>query len=227
MAGDWRRHASKDPYKRAARKSGYRARSAYKLKQIQERHKVFKPGDAVVDLGAAPGGWSQVATELVGEQGFVVAVDLAPIRPLDGVHTIKGDLTRQVTVDAILDLLATHRGEGEAKVQCVISDMSPKLSGTYSMDQARSAWLAEHALKFAHRVLAPGGNMIVKIFEGEDFIEFRHGLKDHFANVRTFHPAASRKASSEVYIVAKGYQGGTAEARAQSGNADETRTEAS
>jgi 23S rRNA (uridine2552-2'-O)-methyltransferase len=207
MAGDWRRESRTDPYKRAARKRGYRARSAYKLKQIQARHHVMKKGDTVVDLGAAPGGWSQVAKELVGEEGIVIAADLAPIRPLEGIKTIKGDITKDETVAKILEILADATGEPDPRIGCVISDMSPKLSGTYDMDQARSAWLAEHALGFAERTLRPGGNFVVKVFEGQDFIELRETLKQRFSNVRTFHPAASRKSSSEVYVVAKGYRG--------------------
>ncbi len=209
MAGDWRRERRKDPYHKAARRKGYRARSAYKLKQLNERHKIIKTGDTVVDLGGAPGGWSQVAKELVEENGLVVAVDLVAIRPLEGVHTIKGDLTSETTVQEILDLLQEQTGEeeGDPGVDCVISDMSPKLSGNYSMDQARSAWLAQHALKFAQKVLTKGGNMVIKVFEGEDFIELRDTMKKQFQLVRTFHPAASRKTSSEVYIVAKGYSG--------------------
>lgn len=209
MAGDWRRERRKDPYHKAARRKGYRARSAYKLKQLHERHKIIKKGDTVVDLGGAPGGWSQVAKELVEEDGLVVAVDLVAIRPLEGVHTIKGDLTSEGTVTEILELLKEQAGEadGEPRVDCVISDMSPKLSGNYSMDQARSAWLAQHALQFAQKVLAKGGDMVIKVFEGEDFIELRDTMKKQFQVVRTFHPAASRKTSSEVYIVAKGYSG--------------------
>lgn len=209
MAGDWRRERRKDPYHKAARRKGYRARSAYKLKQLHERHKIIKQGDTVVDLGGAPGGWSQVAKEIAGEKGLVIAVDLVAIRPLEGVHTIRGDLTSEETVTKILGLLKEEAGEieGVPRVDCVISDMSPKLSGNYTMDQARSAWLAQHALKFAHKVLAPGGDMVIKVFEGEDFIELRDTMKEQFSIVRTFHPPASRKTSSEIYVVAKGYSG--------------------
>lgn len=209
MAGDWRRQQRKDPYHRAARKTGYRARSAYKLKQIQTRHRVIKPGDTVVDLGAAPGGWTQVALELVGEEGHVVALDIAPMRPIDGVRIIKGDITKQATVDKLLDHLANETGVGE--VDTVISDMSPNLSGNYSMDQAQSAWLAEHALEFAKKTLCDDGNLVVKIFEGEDFQPYRDRLKALFRNVRTEHPPASRKSSSEVYLLAKGYLGDKAQ----------------
>jgi 23S rRNA (uridine2552-2'-O)-methyltransferase len=160
MAADWRRETRRDPYHRAAKAGGYRARSAFKLKQIQERHRVMKKGGVVVDLGAAPGGWSQVAMEAVGEDGLVVAVDLAPMRPLPGVRMMKGDMTKEETVARLLEIIEERRpGATRAGVDAVLSDMSPKLSGTYSMDQARSYFLALHALRFAERVLTPGGRI--------------------------------------------------------------------
>jgi 23S rRNA (uridine2552-2'-O)-methyltransferase len=208
VARDYRREARRDPFHRAAKATGYRARSAFKLKQIHERHHVMKKGGVVVDLGAAPGGWSQVAKESVGDTGVVVAVDLAQMRSLPGVRMLRGDMTKEETVIKLLAAIEAARGVSgtAAVVDTVVSDMSPKLSGTYSMDQARSYFLALHALQFAERVLAPGGNFVAKIFEGEDFIAFRDELREKFASVRTYHPPASRKTSSEVYVIAKGYK---------------------
>ena len=214
MGKEWQRQRRDDPYYKAAKGHGYRARSAYKLLQLQDKFQIIRRGNVVVDLGAAPGGWSQVAQELSGPDGLVVGVDLAYIKPLDGVTFVRGDMTSDATVHAVLQRIEDRTGGTRESVDVVISDMSPNISGNYTMDQARSFHLCTKALAFAEHVLKPGGNLVAKIFEGEDFPELRDLLKDRFARVKTFSPPASRKESSEVYLVATGYRpvGGAAAA---------------
>ena len=200
----WRRRSQHDPYRRRAKAEGYRSRAAYKLKEIATRHGLIVHGDVVVDLGAAPGGWSQVAKELVGPTGRVVGVDLANIAAMEGVTFVRGDLTKQETIDEVLKILA--KDAKGARVDVVISDMSPQLTGNYTMDQANSVWLCEHAAAFARKVLDAGGRFLVKVFEGEDYAAFRDDLKKSFHTVKPYNPPASRKQSSEIYLVATGFK---------------------
>ncbi|MFB6104035.1 MAG: 23S rRNA (uridine(2552)-2'-O)-methyltransferase [Halobacteriaceae archaeon] len=186
----------RDKYYNRAKQEGYRARSAYKLKQLDERADLFAPGDTVVDLGAAPGGWLQVAAEAVGEGGTVVGVDRQRIDPLEGVETIRGDLTDPETHDRIQETV------GAADV--VLSDMAPEMSGEYELDQARSVHLARQAVAAAETLLKTGGHLVVKVFEGRDVRALRADLEDGFDTVHAVHPDASRDASSELYLVAKG-----------------------
>ena len=190
MPGKGRR--GRDGFQRRARREGYRARSAYKLQEIQRRSKLFRKGDTVLDLGAAPGGWSQVALEMVGPDGRVIGVDLAHMAPLEGVELLLGDLR---------DTSLQQRLANLVRATVVISDMSPDLSGNYSVDQARSIELAELALAIAseHRARS----FAVKVFEGEDFQQYRAAVQAEFGSVRTLSPEASRKASSEVYLIGK------------------------
>ena len=190
MPGKGRR--GRDGFQRRARREGYRARSAYKLQEIQRRSKLFRKGDTVLDLGAAPGGWSQVALEMVGPDGRVIGVDLAHMAPLEGVELLRGDLR---------DTSLQQRLANLVRATVVISDMSPDLSGNYSVDQARSIELAELALAIAceHRARS----FAVKVFEGEDFQQYRAAVQAEFGSVRTLSPEASRKASSEVYLIGK------------------------
>lgn len=187
----------KDEYYNRAKQEGYRARSAYKLKQIDERADLFTPGDTVVDLGAAPGGWLQVAREAVGEAGTVLGVDRQRIDDLDGVETIRGDVTDAETRSAIRDRVGA--------VDVVLSDMAPEMSGEYDLDQARSVYLARQAVETAETVLASGGHLVVKVFEGRDVTDLRSDLEASFNTVHAVHPDASRDSSSELYLVAKGY----------------------
>lgn len=193
----WYTEKKKEHFYQEAKRVGYRARSAFKLQQIQRRFHLIPKDGIIVDLGAAPGGWSQVAKELVGPQGLVIGADLSTIRPLDDVIFIQGDITKPETIQQIKE---TMHGK---KADVVLSDMSPDISGNYSIDQARSAWLCHHALKVAEQILRPGGHFLCKIFEGEDTKSFIEKVKRHFMVVKTFSPEASRKSSSEVYIVAK------------------------
>ncbi len=200
MSRKWLRERSKDAWYKLAKREGWRSRASYKLIQIQEKVPVIREGDRVVDLGAAPGGWSQVAVELAGPSGVVVGVDLDSIERLDGATFLRGDMTRPETVAAVLEAIG-----GSADV--VISDMSPNISGAYSTDQARSVWLCENALAFAEKSLARGGTFVAKVFEGDLFPAFLRKVEDRFRDLRVVNPRASRKASSEVYVVALGFRG--------------------
>ena len=192
MPGQGRQGRS-DAFQRKARREGYRARSTYKLKDIQKRSKIFKSGDTVLDLGAAPGGWSQVALEFIGEEGKLVGVDLQHILPLEGATIIQGDLRESEIREELQELIP--------KADVVISDMSPNLSGNYSVDQARSVELSSLALEIASERKAKC--FVCKVFEGSDFQDFRASVISEFGSVRTLSPEASRKQSSEVYLIAK------------------------
>lgn len=196
----WYKDKKREHFYKKAKNQGYRARSAYKLKQIQRKFHVIKKGDKVVDLGAAPGGWSQVAKEIVGDDGLVVGIDLSFIKPLEDVVFLKGDMTERDSLDRVVEVV------GDSKVDVVLSDMSPDITGNYSMDQARSVYLCEKALDASKVILKDGGFFVCKIFEGEDLKSFVKKVKSSFSSVRRFNPPASRKSSSEVYIVAKGFQ---------------------
>ena len=193
----WYREKKREHYYKEAKKRGYRARSAFKLKQIHERFNIFSKNDVVIDLGAAPGGWSQVAKEYVGTQGTVIGADILSIQPINKVKFIQGDITDEKTVDEIKNILKA------TKADVVLSDMSPDISGNYSVDQARSIWLCEQALTVAKQLLHLNGCFVCKIFEGSDAKEYIEKVKQLFLKVRTFSPEASRKSSSEIYIIAK------------------------
>jgi len=193
----WYEERKKEHFYKEAKRHGYRARSAFKLKQIHNRFDIFSKGDTVLDLGAAPGGWSQVAKEIVGENGRVIGLDILPIKPIEKVHFIQGDITDSKTVEELKQQLNNR------KVDVIISDMSPDISGTYSVDQARSIWLGENALDVAEQLLKPNGTFVCKIFEGEDTKGFLDKVKRRFYIVKKFLPKASRKSSSEIYIIAK------------------------
>ncbi|MFB6119331.1 SAM-dependent methyltransferase [Halosegnis sp.] len=186
----------RDEYYNRAKQEGYRSRSAYKLRQLDETAGLFGPGNVVVDLGAAPGGWLQVARELTGDDGRVLGVDRQRIEPIDGVETLRGDVTEESTRTAIRERV------GEADV--VVSDMAPNMTGEYNLDHARSVHLARTAFETALELLAPGGDLVVKVFEGPDVDDLRADIDAEFEYVRSVHPDASRDSSSELYLVAKG-----------------------
>jgi 23S rRNA (uridine2552-2'-O)-methyltransferase len=196
----WYSEKKKEHFYKEAKRIGYRARSAFKLKQIQNRFKIFKPEDKVIDLGAAPGGWSQVVKEIVGEKGVVIGIDLALIKPIIGITFLQGDLTEKTALKDIVNLL------GEKKADVVLSDMSPDISGNYSIDHARSIFLGEQALITAEFVLKHCGNFVCKVFNGEDLHDFVEKINKYFKTVKRFSPSASRKTSSEIYIIAKSFQ---------------------
>ncbi len=208
MGSRWHEERRRDPYFRDAKKQGYRARSAFKLKQLNNKHRIIKKGQAVVDLGCAPGGWSQVLLELVGPDGFVAGVDLLRTRPIEGVVLLQGDFTKESTRQRFREKLEER---GRSVLDVVVSDMAPDMTGNYDLDQARSVHLCTLAMEFADAHLRPGGNFVCKVFEGADFHEFREEVRARYRSVRTDHPAASRKASSEVYLVAKGFIGDDSE----------------
>jgi len=186
----------KDYFYRKAKAEGYRARSAFKLQQINQRFRLIRRGDAVLDLGAAPGGWLQVAKEISG--GRVVGVDLLAIEPIDGVTTIKADITAQKTLELIVESLG-----GRADV--VICDAAPNLSGNWTLDHARSIDLSRSALRVAESVLKPGGNFLVKVFQGDTFLDYLSEVKGRFRRAQSHSPAASRKESAEMYVVGQGF----------------------
>jgi len=196
----WYRKKKKEHFYKEAKRVGYRARSAFKLKQIQKKFKIIQKGNIVIDLGAAPGGWSQVAKELVGEQGTVIGIDISPIKPIDGITFLQGDLTEDSTIHKIREIV------GDNKADIILSDMSPDISGNYSVDHARSIYLCEHSLQIADLLLKPRGNFVCKAFTGEDLQEFIRKTHQRFKMVKQFSPPASRKSSSETYIIARSLQ---------------------
>ena len=200
MPTRWYQEKKREHFYKQAKKEGYRARSAFKLKQIQDRFRILKQGNAVIDLGAAPGSWSQVAKEIVGEKGTVIGIDLLPVQSLEGVIFIEGDMTDDESIQKIKSLI------NDKEADTILSDMSPDISGNYSVDQARSIQLCEQAFKTCNELLKPGGNFVCKVFVGEDFQEFLQKIKKQFQAVKQFSPQASRKTSSEIYIVAKSFK---------------------
>ncbi|NLA37891.1 MAG: RlmE family RNA methyltransferase [Methanomicrobiales archaeon] len=194
MGSQW----TKDSAYRKAMKAGYRTRAAYKLLEIQKKSGIIRPDDNVVDIGAAPGSWLQVIRDLTG--GRVIGVDLNPIVPIEGVTTITGDFTDPLVQERIREEIG-----GIANV--LVSDAAPKLSGQKSYDQARAVGLGEDALAFACTILKPGGNLVIKSFQGELFVDLLAEVREHFYSVRGYRTKTSRKGSAEVYIVAKNFKG--------------------
>jgi 23S rRNA (uridine2552-2'-O)-methyltransferase len=194
----WMREHINDPYVQQAQKDGYRSRAAYKLLEIDERDHLIKAGMVVVDLGATPGGWSQVAAGRIGDKGKVIALDLLPLNPLPRVEFILGDFRE----DSIL--LQLQQKLAGKQIDLVISDMAPNISGIDLSDQARSIHLAELALEFSVQHLKPGGAFLVKMFQGVGFEEYVKELRKHFAKVASRKPKASRDRSSEVYMLGTG-----------------------
>jgi 23S rRNA (uridine2552-2'-O)-methyltransferase len=187
-----------DAYVRRARREGYRSRAAYKLLEIARADRLIPPGTTVVDLGAAPGGWSQVAAQLAGPRGKVVAVDVLEMEPLRSVVVVQGDLGDAGTVELVANALQGR------PVDLVLSDMAPNISGISVSDQARAMALAELALTFSVKWLKPDGNLLVKTFQGTGFPQLREMMSSHFRQVATRKPDASRSRSSEVYLLCRG-----------------------
>lgn len=194
----WMHEHVNDPYVRKAQAEGMRSRAAYKLQQLAERDNLLKPGMVVVDLGSAPGGWSQVAGRIVGLEGRVVGVDLLEMLPVPGVRFVQGDFGDDAVLAEVEKLL-----DGRP-VDLVLSDMAPNISGVASVDQARSVGLAELALDFATNHLKPQGNFLVKVFQGSGFEQLVAEIRRRFVQVMIRKPEASRSRSNEVYLVAKG-----------------------
>ena len=192
----WMHEHLSDEFVKKAQKEGYRSRAVYKLLEIVEKKAIIRNGDKVLDLGAAPGGWSQVAAKLVGSQGKVIASDILPIELIDGVDFLQGDFREQSVYD---DLLVMTDG---AKVDVVLSDMAPNMSGQLSVDQPKSMYLAELAIEMAIKTLNPGGSFVVKVFQGDGFDVFVQNAKKAFKKVSVIKPKASRPRSKEVYLLA-------------------------
>lgn len=195
----WRARQERDVYVEQAANAGWRSRAVFKLEQIQAKERLLAAGTVCVDLGAAPGGWSQLAARLVGPRGRVLAVDVLPMEPIAGVEFLQGDFTSYETLAAIRERL------GGVPVDLVMSDMAPNISGTRAMDQPRSMALVELALVFAEEVLKPGGNLLLKAFQGEGVDAFVLQLKGRFAIVKRLKPKASRAESREIYLLARNY----------------------
>jgi 23S rRNA (uridine2552-2'-O)-methyltransferase len=197
----WLARNAKDKYVKRARQEGARSRAIYKLEEIDRRDRLLHPGMTVVDLGAAPGGWSQYVKSRVGDSGRVLALDILPMEPIVGVEFIEGDFTEP----PVLDLLV-QRLQGKP-VDLVISDMAPNMTGVASVDQARSMNLAELALEFSDKSLKPGGSLLIKTFQGAGFNEFYAQLRRRFEKLATRKPSASRSESKEIYLLGRGFRG--------------------
>ncbi|HUN27551.1 MAG TPA: SAM-dependent methyltransferase [Steroidobacteraceae bacterium] len=193
----WLREHFKDPFVQRAKSGGWRSRAVFKLEEIDRRERLLRPGQICVDLGAAPGAWSQYARRRVGGRGRIVALDLLPLEPLAGVEFLQGDFREQDVLDRLLAVLP------ERGTDLVLSDMAPNLSGVDSIDQPRSAELAELALDLAERILKPHGSALIKVFQGAGFQELVGVARKRFAKVRLLKPQASRARSPELYLLAK------------------------
>lgn len=198
---NWLRRHFNDHYVKEAQKLGYRSRAVFKLLEVQEKDRVIRPGQVVVDLGAAPGGWSQIAAPIVGKSGDVIAMDILPMEPLPGVTFIEGDFTEQSVHD---QLLASLNGR---EVGLVLSDLAPNMSGQRAVDQPRGMYLAELALDFAQGTLKKDGDFLTKVFQGEGFDPYLRTIRQSFSKVVIRKPKASRPKSREVYILARGFKG--------------------
>jgi 23S rRNA (uridine2552-2'-O)-methyltransferase len=195
----WLNEHVNDPYVKQAQKDGYRSRSSYKLIQLNEKDRLIRPGMLVVDLGSAPGGWSQVAGRLVGSKGRVLATDILPMDPLSNVEFIQGDFTEEAVLKQVLEQLAGNAPD------VVLSDIAPNISGIDSADQAAAMYLVELALDMARQVLKPKGDFVAKVFQGSGSEEFLKDLRTSFEKVLIRKPPASRSRSREVYMVGKGF----------------------
>ncbi|MDD2046860.1 MAG: 23S rRNA (uridine(2552)-2'-O)-methyltransferase RlmE [Pseudomonas sp.] len=197
----WLKEHFNDPYVKKAQKDGYRSRASYKLLEIQEKYRIIRPGMSVVDLGAAPGGWSQVTSRLIGGQGRLIASDILEMDSIPDVTFVQGDFTQDEVLEQILAAV------GNSHVDLVISDMAPNMSGTPAVDIPKSMFLCELALDLASRVLKPGGDFLIKIFQGEGFDVYLKDARQKFDKVQMIKPDSSRDRSREQYLLARGYRG--------------------
>ena len=195
----WRQRQERDIYVEQATRAGWRSRAVFKLEQIQDRERLLRPGVTCVDLGSAPGSWSQLAARLVGSTGRVIAIDLLPMEPIPGVEFLEGDFTAPETLEALRNLV------GPKPVDLVMSDMAPNMSGNRTMDQPRSLALLDEAFAFAREVLKPGGDLLFKAFQGEGIDALTRDLKRDFKTVKTLKPKASRPESREIYLLARSF----------------------
>tara|TARA_B110000444_G_scaffold159175_1_gene148849 strand:+ start:3643 stop:4383 length:741 start_codon:yes stop_codon:yes gene_type:complete len=199
MADHWIENHKRDSWRRQAKASGYRARSAFKLIQIQERFKLIREGDVVLDVGSHPGGWAQVAVELIGDGGLVLGVDLEPCQPVEGATILVGDITEDLTQERILEEL-NHR-----PINTIISDISPDITGKWDVDQTVAMTLVADVFDFSMKLLCKGGSFTSKLFQGVGVEELIKAVKPHFSEVKRFSPDASRNSSSEVYLICRNF----------------------
>jgi 23S rRNA (uridine2552-2'-O)-methyltransferase len=197
----WLRSHFDDEYVKRAQREGYRSRAVYKLDEIQRKDRLLKPGMAIVDLGAAPGGWSQYAAKELQGRGRIIAMDILPMDPLDGVEFVQGDFREDEVLDLLMEKLGSDR------IDLVMSDMAPNISGMEAVDQPRSMYLAELAIDFAGQVLREGGDLLFKAFQGEGFDAMVKTLRAQYRQVRIRKPKASRPRSREVYVLARHFNG--------------------
>jgi len=198
-SGRWLREHFSDDFVKQAQEQGYRARSAFKLLEIQKKEQIIQPGMNVADLGAAPGGWSQVALEILKGRGHIFALDILEMDPIEGVEFIQGDFCEESVLQQLLDIIGDHQ------VDVVLSDIAPNMSGIKVSDQARAMYLVELAHDFAKQVLKPNGSFLVKVFQGAGFDEYLKALRHDFKRVKVCKPQASRGRSKEVYLLARGF----------------------
>ena len=199
-SGSWLREHFDDSYVQRAWAEGRRSRASFKLEEVQVRDRLINKGDVVVDLGAAPGGWTELAARWVGMSGRVFALDLLPMDPVAHTQIIIGDFTEEIVLEKLMQSL------GDRRVDVVLSDMAPNMSGNRSIDQPRAMYLCELALDFARQTLNPGGSFFVKTFQGEGFDTFFRGLRADFSDLKTRKPNASRSRSRETYLLATGFR---------------------
>jgi 23S rRNA (uridine2552-2'-O)-methyltransferase len=197
----WLQEHCSDQYVKQSKQDGYRSRASYKLLELHKKDNLLRPGMVVIDLGSAPGGWSQVAASLVSDAGFVLSSDILPMDTIAGVHFIQGDFTEELVLEQLLTELA------DRQVDLVISDMAPNISGMADIDQPRVMYLVELALAMAASVLKPGGNFVIKVFQGEGFDTILADMRTKFIKVISRKPSSSRARSREIYLVAKGFKG--------------------
>ncbi|AXQ49782.1 23S rRNA (uridine(2552)-2'-O)-methyltransferase RlmE [Pseudomonas vlassakiae] len=200
-SANWLREHFNDPFVKQAQKDGYRSRASYKLLEIQEKDRLIRPGMSVIDLGAAPGGWSQVTSRLIGGQGRLIASDILEMDSIPDVTFIQGDFTQDEVLQQILQAV------GDSHVDLVISDMAPNMSGTPAVDMPRAMFLCELALDLATRVLKPGGDFLIKIFQGEGFDMYLKDVRSKFDKVQMRKPSSSRDRSREQYLLGRGFKG--------------------
>ncbi|KKO17220.1 MULTISPECIES: 23S rRNA (uridine(2552)-2'-O)-methyltransferase RlmE [Pseudomonas] len=200
-SANWLREHFNDPFVKQAQKDGYRSRASYKLLEIQEKDRLIRPGMSVIDLGAAPGGWSQVTSRLIGGQGRLIASDILEMDSIPDVTFIQGDFTDDEVLQRILEAV------GDSHVDLVISDMAPNMSGTPAVDMPRAMFLCELALDLATRVLKPGGDFLIKIFQGEGFDVYLKDVRSKFDKVQMRKPSSSRDRSREQYLLGRGFKG--------------------
>ncbi len=212
-SGDWLKEHFDDEYVKRSQKEGYRSRAIYKLQEIQQKDNLIRPNMQVVDLGAAPGGWSQYAAELVGSNGRVVASDILSIDPLPFVEFVKGDFTEESVLNEILSVLNKNADNSSSdkttnyRADVVISDMAPNMTGVEATDQPRSIYLCELSLDMACQILKPGGSFVAKVFQGDGSEAFLKDVRTHFGKVKVRKPKASRPRSREVYVVGQNFKG--------------------